>query len=41
MDDPDLRVYYDKLSEDEYRVWFGLSSVGESWIFDSRTRKWD
>ena len=41
MEDPDSRVYYDKLSETEYRVWFGLSSVGESETFDSRTKKWD
>jgi hypothetical protein len=36
---PNLMVYYDKLSSDEYRVWFG-TTLGESEVDDSRTGKW-
>jgi hypothetical protein len=41
INDPDLNVHYDKIDENEYRVWFGISSVGESEVYDSRTKKWD
>jgi 3-deoxy-D-manno-octulosonic-acid transferase len=39
MNDSDLRVYYRKVSGDEYVVWFGAYSVGESVIFNSLTRR--
>jgi hypothetical protein len=41
MNDSDLRVYYRKVSDDEYMVWFGAYSVGESVTFDSHTRRWE
>ena len=40
IDDADSRVFYRKVSDDEYRVWFGIS-VGESETYNSRTKKWD
>jgi hypothetical protein len=40
INDPDLTVYYRKVNDEEYLVWFGRYSVGESEIFDSRTKKW-
>ena len=39
--DPDLHVYYRKASADEYLVWFGRYSLGESVTYSSRTKKWD
>jgi len=41
IEDPDLRVSYRKVSNDEYWVWFGRYSVGESQTFSSRTKKWE
>lgn len=41
IDDADLNVYYEKVSEDEYSVRFGIWSVGESESYNSRTKKWD
>lgn len=32
--------YYEKKDETSYEVSFGLASVGESYIYDSRTKKW-
>jgi hypothetical protein len=40
IDDPDLKVFYRKVSNDEYWVWFG-TTLGESETFNSRTRKWE
>lgn len=40
INDPDLDVYYQKISSEEYQVWFG-TSLGESEVFNSRTRKWE
>ena len=39
INSPDLRVFYDRISDHEYCVWFG-TALGESEIFDSRIRKW-
>lgn len=41
INDANLTVHYRKVNEEEYLVWFGRYSVGESEIFDSRTRKWE
>lgn len=38
--DPDLNVFYRKISPDEYCVWFGRS-LGESETYNSRGRKWE
>jgi hypothetical protein len=35
----DSGVYYCKVSDDEYIVWFG-TTLGESEIFSSQTRHW-
>jgi hypothetical protein len=40
IDDPDLKVFYRKISDDEYCVWFG-TSLGESETYSSRTKKWE
>jgi hypothetical protein len=40
-DSEDLRVYYRKVSGNEYVVWFGAYSVGESVTFNSVTRRWE
>ena len=40
LDNPDLKVFYRKISEDEYCVWFG-TSLGESETYSSRARKWE
>lgn len=41
FDDGNLRVFYRKVTDDEYAVWFGAYSVGESVTFNSRTKKWE
>ena len=41
INDPDLNLYYRKVSEEEYEVWFGAHSVGESETYSSRNKKWD
>jgi hypothetical protein len=38
--DQDLKVFYQKQSDRDYIVWFG-TSLGESEVYDSATRKWD
>jgi hypothetical protein len=40
LDDKDLTVYYRKVSENEYYVWFG-TSLGESETYHSETGKWE
>ena len=40
LDNPDLAVFYRKVSDDEYCVWFG-TTLGESEVYSSRTRKWE
>ena len=35
----DPTVFYQKVAEREYRVWFG-TSLGESEIYDSQTKAW-
>ena len=40
LDDPDLAVFYRKISADEYCVWFG-TSLGESETYSSRTKQWE
>jgi hypothetical protein len=40
IDDPDLRVFYGKTSDEEYIVWFG-TTLGESETYDSKKRKWE
>ena len=40
LDDPDLDVYYRKVSDDEYCVWFG-TTLGESEIYTSRAKEWE
>lgn len=40
IDDRDLKVFYRKIRADEYCVWFG-TSVGESVMYSSRTKKWE
>ncbi len=40
INDPDdLRVFYQKMNENEYCVWFG-TTLSESEAYTSRTRKW-
>ena len=41
VDDPNLKVFYRKVSDDEYWVWFGLYSLGESETYHSSTKKWE
>jgi hypothetical protein len=41
IDDPDLKVFYRKVGDDEYWVWFGRYSLGESETYSSRTKKWE
>jgi hypothetical protein len=41
IDDADLTVFYRKDGHDEYLVWFGRFSLGESEIYSSRTKKWE
>ena len=41
IDDPNLKVFYRKVSDDEYWVWFGRYSLGESETYSSRTKKWE
>ena len=38
MDDQ-VKVFYQKISDDEYCVWFG-TTLGESDTFNSRTKEW-
>jgi hypothetical protein len=40
LDDPDLKVFYRKISDEEYSVWFG-TSLGESETYNSGNRKWE
>ena len=40
VDNPDLGVFYIRISDHEYCVWFG-TTLGESEVFDSRIKKWD
>src|SRR5262249_12605507 len=40
MDDPDLSVFYVKISPDEYCVWFVIS-LDEVRTYDSRTKRWN
>jgi hypothetical protein len=37
MSDPNLKVFYRKIGDGEYCVWFG-TTLGESEIFTSRTK---
>ena len=39
-DSDDFRVFYEKMNENDYCVWFG-TTLGESESYTSRTRKWD
>jgi hypothetical protein len=40
LDDQTLDVYYRKVDGNEYQVWFG-TTLGESEVFNSRTKKWE
>jgi len=40
MDEENLNVFYRRISNDEYIVWFGIG-VGESETYNSRTKKWE
>jgi hypothetical protein len=40
MTDPDLKVFYRKIGDNEYYVWFG-TTLGESETYDSRIKKWE
>jgi len=40
MDNSDLKVFYRKVGDDEYSVWFG-TTLGESEVYNSRTKKWE
>lgn len=40
MGDPDLDIFYKKIRDDQYEVWFGVS-LDISEVYDSRTRKWE
>ena len=40
MNDADLKVFYRKIGDGEYCVWFG-TTLGESGIFTSRAKKWE
>jgi hypothetical protein len=37
--DPDLKVFYQKTTDQEYRVWFG-TWLGESEVYDSERKQW-
>ena len=39
VDDENVKVFYKKMSDDEYCVWFG-TSLGESTTYYSRDRRW-
>ena len=41
IDGPNLKVFYRKVNDDEYWVWFGTYSLGESETYNSRTKKWE
>ena len=41
INDTDLEVYYRKVSEEEYIIWFGKYSLGESETYNSRNKKWE
>ncbi|MCK4260902.1 MAG: hypothetical protein KAX49_18135 [Halanaerobiales bacterium] len=36
----DNTVYYEKVSEDHYIIWFG-TTVGESRVYDSKRKTWE
>jgi len=38
--DPELRVFYQTIGNDQYCVWFG-TWLGEAQSYDSRTKKWE
>lgn len=38
--DPELRVFYQKNSDDEFVVWFG-TLLDESETYNSRTKRWE
>jgi hypothetical protein len=38
--DADSKVFYQKLGDNHYRVWFG-TSLGESETYDSQAKKWE
>ena len=40
MNDPELKVFYRKIADGEYCVWFG-TTLGESEIFTARATKWE
>ena len=40
VNEADLNVFYRKVSDQEYEVWFG-TSVGESKTYNSLTKKWE
>jgi len=40
FNDSDLNVFYEKIGEAEYRVWFG-TTLGESETYDSHTKSWE
>lgn len=40
VDDRDLKIFYRKVSNDEYCVWFG-TTLGDSEIYNSRTKRWE
>lgn len=33
-------IYYEKKDENSYIVSFGIASVGESYVYDSKTKEW-
>jgi hypothetical protein len=39
--DTNLKVFYRKVNDDEYWVWFGRHSLGESETYSSRKKKWE
>jgi hypothetical protein len=40
MDEENLNVFFRKMNEDEYIVWFGLG-LGQSETYNSLTKKWE
>lgn len=41
INDPEPSVFYRKISDQEYEVWFGRFSLGESEKYSSVTQKWE
>jgi hypothetical protein len=40
FEDPDEKVFYQKISDDEYCLWFG-TTLGESETYRSHNRRWE